>query len=141
MDRILKDSLARRRFTTLLLMSFAGIAILLAGVGVYGVMSYWVTQRTRELGTRMALGAAPGDIAGMVTLEGLRLTAIGIAFGLSMALALARFIEGFLFGVSAKDFTVLSISALFLATIGVLGSSIPAYRATTIPAASALRHD
>jgi len=141
MDRILKDSLARRRFTTLLLMSFAGIAILLAGVGVYGVMSYWVTQRTRELGTRMALGAAPSDIAGLVTLEGLQLTAVGIALGVSMALALARFIEGFLFGVSAQDFTVLSISALFLATIGVLGSSIPAYRATTIPAASALRHD
>jgi putative ABC transport system permease protein len=141
MDRILKDSFARRRMTTALLAFFAGIAILLASVGIYGVISYSVSQRTRELGTRMALGATAGDIVGMVTGEGMRLTAAGIALGLVAALAMGRFIQSFLFGVSAADLVVLALASVFIATIGLLGSSIAAYRATTIPAASALHYE
>jgi putative ABC transport system permease protein len=141
MDQILKSSFARRRMTTALLAFFAGIAILLASVGIYGVISYSVSQRTRELGTRMALGATPGDIVGMVTGEGMRLTAAGIALGVVAALALSRFIQSFLFGVSAADFLVLALASVFIAAIGLLGSSIAAYRATTIPAASALHYE
>jgi len=141
MDQILKNSFARRRMITVLLAFFAGIAILLASVGIYGVISYSVSQRTRELGTRMALGATAGDIVGMVTGEGMRLTAAGIALGLVAALILGRFIQSFLFGVSAADFVVLALAAVFIATIGLLGSSIAAYRATTIPAASALHYE
>jgi putative ABC transport system permease protein len=141
MDQILKSSFARRRMTTALLAFFAGIAILLASVGVYGVISYSVTQRTRELGTRMALGATAADIVGMVTGEGMRLTAAGIALGVVGALALGRFIQSLLFSVSAADFMVLAIASVFIATVGLLGSSIAAYRAATIPAASALRHE
>jgi putative ABC transport system permease protein len=137
----LKDSFARRRLTTVLLACFAGIAILLASVGVYGVMSYSVTQRTRELGTRMALGATAGDIAGMVTGEGLRLTATGIVLGMGAALALGRVIQTFLFGVSASDYVVLSLASASLVFIGLLGSAIAAYRAITIAAAPALHHE
>ncbi|HEY6390543.1 MAG TPA: ABC transporter permease [Bryobacteraceae bacterium] len=141
MDQIMKNSFARRRMTTALLAFFAGIAILLASVGIYGVISYSVSQRTRELGTRMALGATAGDIVGMVTGEGIRLTVIGIGLGVVAALALGRFIQSFLFGVDAADFVVLSLAAVFIATTGMLGSSIAAYRATTVPAASALRYE
>jgi len=141
MDGVLHDSFGRRRMVTLLLASFAGIALLLACVGIYGVMSYWVTQRTREIGTRLAVGAVPGDIVGMVTVEGIRLTGLGIAIGTAAALTLGRFLESFLFGVGSADFAALAVASLVLAVVSLLGSAIPAYRATKISAAVALRYE
>ena len=103
MDQLLADSLSRSRFTMLLLGIFAGVALVLAAVGIYGLIAYSVTQRTQELGIRIALGAQRRDVLRLVLAQGTRLTFLGVAIGLFAALALSRLLSTLLFAVSATD--------------------------------------
>ena len=141
MDERMAGSLAQRRVVMVLLGIFAVLALVLASVGIYGVMSYTVTQRTRELGIRMALGAQQGQVLEMVVRQGLRLAAIGVAIGLCGAFALTRVMASLLYGVSATDpLTFVSIAAL-LVGVALLASFLPARRATRVDPMIALRGD
>jgi len=139
MEQIISESLAERRFTMLMLIIFAATALLLAAVGIYGVMAYAVTRRTHELGIRGALGASRGEIVGLVLLQGMRLAAIGLAGGLIAALALTRFMAGMLYGVRPADPATLAAVTLLLGGIALLACYIPARRATAVDPAVALR--
>jgi len=139
MEQIISGSLAERRFTMLLLIIFAATALLLAGVGIYGVMSYAVTRRTHELGIRSALGASRTEIVGLVVREGMRLAAIGIAAGLLAAVVLTRFMAGLLYGVRPYDPATLVLVTLLLGGIALLACYIPARRATAVDPVIALR--
>ena len=139
MEQIIERSLAERRFTTLLLIIFAATALLLAAVGIYGVMSYSVIQRTHEIGIRAALGASRGEIVGLVVRQGMRLAAIGMAGGLIAALALTRFLAGLLYGVRPADPATLAAVTLLLGGIALLACYIPARRAAVVDAVVALR--
>jgi predicted permease len=135
------ESLARRRFSILLLGVFASVALALATIGIYGVMAYLVNQGTREIGIRMALGATQHDILGLVVRQGMTLALSGVSIGLMVALLLTRLIRGLLFGVQATDpLTFVGISAL-LAVIALLASYIPAQRAARIDPMVSLRCD
>jgi predicted permease len=135
------DSLARRRFSMLLLGLFAGVALLLAVVGIYGVTAYTVAQRTREIGIRIALGARPGDVLGLVVRQGAGLTALGVAAGLAAALGLARLLSGMLYGVSAADpLTFAAITAL-LAGASLAATIVPARRAARVNPVIALKQE
>jgi putative ABC transport system permease protein len=141
MDDILADSLSQQRFSVLLLASFAGLALVLAAVGIYSVLSYAVRQRQREIGIRMALGAQLGDVLRMVVAEGMRPALIGVALGLAGALTLKRAVSSLVFGVSESDpLTFLSVSAL-LAMVALVASILPAYRATRVDPMRALREE
>jgi putative ABC transport system permease protein len=141
MEQVLTASVSGRRFNMTLLVIFAGLALLLAAVGVYGVMNYSVTLRRRELGIRMALGAQTGDVLRLVLGQGLTLTLIGVGVGLAAAYALTRLMESLLYGVSATDFvTFLSVSGA-LVLMGLLASYLPARRATKVDPMIALRSE
>jgi predicted permease len=139
MEQTISRSLAERRFTMLVLIIFAATALLLAAVGIYGVMSYAVTRRTHELGIRAALGASRREIARLVLRQGMRLTAIGLAGGLVAAFALTRFMAGLLYGVRPADPATLLAVTLLLGGIALLACYIPARRATTVDPVIALR--
>jgi predicted permease len=137
----LYDSLARQRFFSTMLGAFAAFALLLAAVGLYGVMSYLVTQSTRDIGILVALGARPDNIVGLVVRQGMQLTFIGILAGLVGAAALTRVIASLLFGVSTTDVaTFLAVPAL-LAAVAFAATAIPAWRAATVDAMTALREE
>jgi putative ABC transport system permease protein len=140
MDQRLSDSLARRRFSMLLFGVFAFIAMILASIGIYGVMSYSVTQRTHELGVRIALGAQSRQILKLVVVNGMALAAIGMALGLIVSFALTRLMKGFLFGVSATDPLTFIVIPSLLMTIALLACWIPARRATKVDPMMALRY-
>ena len=139
MEQIISGSLAERRFTMLVLIVFAATALLLAAVGIYGVMSYAVTRRTHELGIRVALGSSRREIVGLVLREGMRLTAIGLAGGLLAARALTRLMAGLLYGVRPADPATLAAVGLLLGAIALLACYIPARRATAVDPVVALR--
>ncbi len=139
MEQIISRSLAERRFTMLMLIIFAATALLLAAVGIYGVMSYAVTRRIHELGIRAALGASHGEIVGLVLRQGMKLAAIGMAGGLVAALALTRFMADLLYGVRPADPATLVAVTLLLGAIALLACYIPARRATAIDPVVALR--
>lgn len=139
-DRM-KDSLARQRFSTLMLGAFAVFALILAVVGVYGVMSHLVTQGTHDIGVRLALGAQRSSIVGMVIRRGMELTGVGLVFGLLGAVALTRVLATLLFGVSATDAVTFSAVPLILAATGLLASYLPARRATRVDPVVALREE
>jgi putative ABC transport system permease protein len=139
MEQIISGSLAERRFTMLLLIIFAATALLLAAVGIYGVMSYTVTRRTNELGIRTTLGASRGEIVGLVLRQGMKLAAIGMAAGLLAALALTRLMAGLLYGVRPADPATLGAVTLLLGGIAFLACYIPARRATAVDPVVALR--
>ncbi|MFL6530489.1 MAG: ADOP family duplicated permease [Chthoniobacterales bacterium] len=139
MEHIVAGAVARQRFSMLLLAVFAGLALVLAAVGIYGVMSYSVAQQTREIGIRIALGAKRSDVLKMTVIQGLRLVGMGLTIGLVVAFILTRVMATLLFGISATDpFTFLSISLVLLA-VALLASYIPALRATKVDPMIALR--
>jgi putative ABC transport system permease protein len=141
MDDILADSLSQQRFSMLLLASFAGLALVLAAVGIYSVLAYAVRQRQREIGIRLALGAQLNDVLRMVVAEGMRPALIGVALGLAGAFVLKRTISSLIFGVSESDpLTFLCVSVL-LAMVALVASIIPAYRATKVDPMRALREE
>jgi predicted permease len=141
MEAAVDESLAGRRFSMILFALFAAAALALAAVGVYGVMSYGVEQRTREIGIRMALGAEQGDVVRMVVGGGARLAAAGIGIGVALALGLSRVLRGMLFGVGAFDLLTYAGLALVLALIALLASWLPARRAARVDPNLALRAD
>ncbi len=135
------NSLARQRFAMTMLAAFACFAMLLGGVGIYGVMSYLVTQGTHDIGLRIALGAPRGSILKMVVRQGMTMAGAGIGAGLVGALVLTRVMASLLFGVSATDALTFSGVALFLAAIALLASYVPAWRATRVDPLIALRDE
>ncbi|HJQ32689.1 MAG TPA: ABC transporter permease [Pyrinomonadaceae bacterium] len=141
MEQLLADSVALRRFAMLLLGVFAAVAVALAGVGIYGVISYSVAQRTREIGVRIALGARPRDVLRLVLGRGLMLAGLGIGLGLAGGLALTRVISSLLFGVGARDPLTFATTAALLAAIALLACLAPARRATKVDPMVALRYE
>ena len=141
MDQLVGDSLTRSRFTTLLLSCFAAVALVLACIGIYGVMAYSVAQRTQEIGIRIALGAQRADVLRMVLRQGFRLAGIGVAIGAAAAVAVARLMTTLLYGVSAGDpLTFIGVTAL-LACVALMACYIPARRAMRIDPLAALRYE
>ena len=140
MDQMVSESLARRNFMMLLLSVFAGIAVLLAAIGIYGLMSYAVERRTQEIGIRVALGAERRDVLSLIVWEGLKLAGIGVVAGLAVAYGVTRLLSTLLFGVKAADPATFAAVAVMVAAIALLAAYIPARRAAGIEAADALRH-
>ncbi|HYM02217.1 MAG TPA: ABC transporter permease, partial [Stellaceae bacterium] len=141
MEDVLAAAQSRPRFFTLLLSLFSGIALIIAAVGIYGVIAYNVARRSKEFGLRMALGAQTGDVLGLVLRQGAILTAIGVAVGAAAALALTRLMSSLLFDVSATDVaTYVTVSAL-LAAVSLAATYIPARRATRVDPMKALRYE
>ena len=141
MGQRLSESLTRRRFSTLLLSTFAAVALVLSAIGIYGVMAYSVTQRTQEIGIRMALGAQPGRIMRMVVRHSFILTVVGVLIGLGSAFALTRVMSSLLYGVSATDVLTFSIPPLVLGLVALLASYFPARRAARVDPTIALRSE
>jgi putative ABC transport system permease protein len=141
MEQRLANSHGRRRFQTLLFGLFAAVALAIATVGIYGVISYGVSQRTHEIGIRMALGAQAGDVLRMVIRRGVSLTLAGVALGLATALALTRVMKNLLFNVSATDPATFALIALLLVAVALIASYIPARRATKVDPLQALHHE
>jgi putative ABC transport system permease protein len=141
MEQRLSDVLAPQRFWMRLFGIFAGLAVILAAIGIYGVMSYSVSQRTHEIGIRMALGADRGDVLRLVMKRGLVLALIGVAIGIGGVLALTRLISGFLYGVTATDPVTFAAVALVLIGVALLASYIPARRAIKVDPLVALRYE
>jgi putative ABC transport system permease protein len=139
MDQRLNDSLWQPRFNMLLLTIFAGVAVMLAAIGIYGVVSYNVAQRTSEIGIRVALGAQRTDVLKVIMKHGIILSVIGVAIGLGAAFALTRVLSTLLVGVSSTDLTIFGLVALMLLGITLIGSFIPAHRATKIDPLIALK--
>lgn len=138
---VLNESVAQPRFRTLLLGLFGAIALILAAVGIFGVISYSVSRRTHELGIRMALGAQPGSVLSMILRETLALTLIGIAIGVPCAIAAGRLVTHLLFNVAPYDPATLTLVSLLLVAVGALASYIPARRAMKVDPLVALRHE
>jgi predicted permease len=138
---LVSDSVARARFTMLLLATFAAVALVLGAVGVYGVVAYAVARRTREIGVRMALGARASDVLAMVLREGGMLTAAGVALGVAGALAASRVLAGFLFGVTPTDAAVFVSVPVVLGIVALGACVIPARRAARVDPVTALRSD
>src|SRR3989441_7261849 len=141
MADVMSATQSRPRFLTLLLTLFSSVALALAAVGIYGVISYSVAQRTKEFGVRIALGATPADVLRMVVGSGLSLIAIGVAAGVSGALALTQFFAGLFFGVTPTDPATFVSVSLLLAGLAFLASYIPARRATKVDPMTALRYE
>jgi putative ABC transport system permease protein len=141
MEDVAQGSAAEPKFRALLLGSFAFAALLLGGIGLYGVMSYAVAQRTREVGVRMALGASPSQVTELVLRDGLRLTLIGLAIGIAGSLALVHLLSSMLYEVRPTDPLTFATMTIFLGVIAVLASCLPARRAAKVDPMVALRYE
>jgi putative ABC transport system permease protein len=139
MEEVVSQSTARSDFNTILLTAFAGASLLLAAVGVYGLIVFSVQQRQHEIGIRLALGATPYQVRTMVVSQGMRLAAVGVVVGALGSLALARYMETLVYGVKPVDPAVMAVSSLTLGLVAALASYIPAYRASRLDPAKALR--
>jgi putative ABC transport system permease protein len=140
-DELMRDSIGTRRFALTILILFAALALVLAVSGIYGVISYSVTQRTQEIGIRMALGAKTTDVLRLVLVQFMRLTVVGVALGLIGAYALTRLMTSLLFGVTATDVTTFVLVALTLSLVALVACLIPARRATKVDPLVALRYE
>ncbi len=141
MNEVIAGTLADRRFSMILLDAFAVVALLLASLGLYGVISYVVGQRTHELGIRMALGAQRKDVLRLVLAHGMKMALGGVALGLVAAFALTRLMTKLLYGVSATDPATFTGIALLLTAVALLACCIPAQRATRVDPLVALRYE
>jgi ABC-type antimicrobial peptide transport system permease subunit len=141
MEDTVDDSLLQQRFTMFLLVGFAALALLLAAVGIYSVLSYMVRRRVREIGIRLALGAQLSDVLRMIVAEGMKPTLLGVAIGLAGALALGRVMASVVYGVSARDMMTFASVAVLMTGIGLLASALPAYRATRVDPMKTLRDE
>jgi putative ABC transport system permease protein len=141
MEELMSESIARRRLSMFLLAIFAGVALALAAIGIYGIMAYSVAQRAHEVGIRMALGASSADVVRMVLGQSLGLTLGGIVVGLLGSLALTNLLSSLLFNIKATDATTFLLVALILAVVAMVASFVPAYRATTIDPVNSLRQE
>jgi putative ABC transport system permease protein len=141
MESLLSTSIARARFSALLLGVFAAVALVLSGVGIYGVISYTVAQRGHEIGVRMALGAQAMDVIKLVLRNGMMLALLGVVLGIAGAFALTRLMTTLLFGVSPTDAVTFGVVSLLLLLVALLACYIPARRATRVDPLVALRYE
>jgi putative ABC transport system permease protein len=141
MTKLIADSVARRRFNTLLTGLFAVVALVLSSVGIFGVMNYTVAQRTQEIGLRVALGAQTRDVLRLVLGQGMQLILLGLAVGLAASFALTRVLAGMLYGVTPTDPLTFAAVSLLLAGVALLACYIPARRATKVDPLVALRYE
>jgi putative ABC transport system permease protein len=141
MDDRITASLSQSRFSTMLLTTFGAIALLLAAIGVYGIISYGVTQRTQEIGIRLALGAQGNQVLGMMVRHGAALAAVGLGVGLVAALALTRLLSTLLFQVSPTDPPTFASGAIILSGVALLAVLLPARRAARVDPLVALRYE
>ena len=141
MDEIVVQSTARADFNMVLLTIFGCSALLLAAIGIYGLMAYSVEQRTQEIGIRMALGAESHNVRNMVIVQGMRLALVGVVIGIAASFGLTRLIATFLFGVKSWDPTVFVIVPLVLSAVALLAVWLPARRATLVDPIDALRYE
>lgn len=141
MEQVLAESLARQRFSIQLMLVFAAIATLLAGIGIYGVLAYLVSQRQREFGIRMALGARASDVVGLVLRQGSLPVGIGLVCGIGGAFAVTWYLKSLLYEVSTTDPLVFSSISAGLVLVALLAMSLPAHRAARVDPLDALRHE
>ena len=140
-EEVLANSIARPRLRTMLVGIFAAVALILAALGIYAVLSYSVSQRRHEIGIRMALGAWGKDVLQLIVGQGVRLALVGMAVGVLGALALSRFLANLLYGVKPTDPATFVVVSAVLMAVSVLASYIPARRATTVDPIVALRYE
>jgi ABC-type antimicrobial peptide transport system permease subunit len=141
MDQVVSLSTSRERFNMWLMTVFGLAALLLATIGIYGLMAYSVEQRTSELGIRMALGAQAGDVRRLVVGQGMALAGVGVAIGLGASFALARLLQSFLFGVTIRDPWVFAGVPVVLTAVAFLAAWLPALRASRVDPIEALRYE
>jgi putative ABC transport system permease protein len=141
MNQLVEKSVGSRRVTLILLGAFSALAIVLAGIGIYGVISYSVAQRTKEIGIRMALGAGHQDVIRMILLQGARIASAGLIIGIFAAFGLTRYLTTLLFTVSPGDPSTFAMVALVLALVALLACYIPARRALRVDPMTALRYE
>ncbi|HSM78132.1 MAG TPA: FtsX-like permease family protein, partial [Bryobacteraceae bacterium] len=141
LDQIKSSTVANDRLQTMMLSLFAGVALLLAAIGIYGVISYSVTQRTHELGIRAALGASGRGLLGLVIRQGMSVALAGLAIGFAGSLLLTRLLSSLLFGVSPRDPLTLAAVAVILGGVALLACYLPAHRAARVDPVVALRYE
>jgi predicted permease len=140
MEQVVSESVARQHFNMVLLSVFAGVALLLAAIGIYGLMAYTVQQRTQEIGIRIALGAVRGDLLKLVLAQGMKLALAGIVLGMGLAYAMTRLLASLLFGVKSTDPVTFAGVAMVLIAVALFATFIPARRASTVEPSEALRY-
>jgi ABC-type antimicrobial peptide transport system permease subunit len=141
MEGLISASLSPQRFNVLLLGAFAGLALVLAAVGIYSVLAYSVRRRVREIGIRMALGATPSDVLQMVVADGMKPILLGVVLGLAAAFALSRVVTSLIYGVRATDPLTFAGVALLLIAVSLVATVLPAYRATRVEPVRTLREE